>query len=71
MPQPDLTHPGARRSLSESIDSPADLRRLPEHLLPQLASELRSFLIECVSKTGGHLAAGLGVVELTIGLHYV
>ncbi len=59
------------RPLLDTIDSPADLRRLPEHRLPELAAEVRSFLIECVSKTGGHLAAGLGVVELTIGLHYV
>lgn len=71
MPQIPPIDPASQRPLLESIDSPADLRRLPEHLLPQLASELRSFLIECVSKTGGHLAAGLGVVELTIGLHYV
>ncbi|MGQ9831025.1 MAG: 1-deoxy-D-xylulose-5-phosphate synthase [Thermochromatium sp.] len=60
-----------RRLLLNSIDSPADLRALSETQLPELARELRSFLIECVSKTGGHLAAGLGVVELTIGLHYV
>jgi 1-deoxy-D-xylulose-5-phosphate synthase len=53
------------------IDSPADLRRLDESVLPQLATELRGFLIETVSQTGGHLAAGLGVVELTLALHYV
>lgn len=60
-----------RRPLLDAIDTPADLRALPESQLPEVASELRGFLIECVSKTGGHLAAGLGVVELTIGLHYV
>ncbi len=60
-----------RRPLLEAIDSPTDLRALSQGQLPQVASELRSFLIECVSKTGGHLAAGLGVVELTVGLHYV
>ncbi|WP_295400082.1 1-deoxy-D-xylulose-5-phosphate synthase [uncultured Thiocystis sp.] len=60
-----------RRQLLDSIDSPVDLRALSQNQLPELASELRGFLIDCVSKTGGHLAAGLGVVELTIGLHYV
>ncbi|MCK7576129.1 MAG: 1-deoxy-D-xylulose-5-phosphate synthase [Chromatiales bacterium] len=74
MPHRTLTDSGVgahRRPLLDSIDSPADLRALSESQLPELASELRSFLIECVSKTGGHLAAGLGVVELTLGLHYV
>jgi 1-deoxy-D-xylulose-5-phosphate synthase len=60
-----------RHPLLCAIDNPADLRRLPEAQLPQLAAELRSFLIDCVAQTGGHLAAGLGVVELTIALHYV
>jgi 1-deoxy-D-xylulose-5-phosphate synthase len=50
---------------------PADLRLLPEGELPQLAAELRSELIDAVSQTGGHLGAGLGVVELTVALHYV
>ncbi len=53
------------------VDSPADLRQLESHQLRQLANELRRYLIESVSQTGGHLAAGLGVVELTIALHYV
>jgi 1-deoxy-D-xylulose-5-phosphate synthase len=53
------------------IDSPADLRRLDIVDLVQLAEELREFLIESVSHTGGHLAAGLGTVELTIALHRV
>ena len=53
-----------------TIDSPADLRGLGERQLEQLASELREFLIESVATTGGHLAAGLGAVELTIALHY-
>ena len=57
--------------LLSTIDDPADLRLLPSSDLKQLASELRGFLIESVSRTGGHLAAGLGVVELSIGLHYV
>jgi 1-deoxy-D-xylulose-5-phosphate synthase len=74
MPHRTLTDSGVgahRRPLLDSIDSPADLRVLSESQLPELAGELRSFLIECVSKTGGHLAAGLGVVELTLGLHYI
>jgi 1-deoxy-D-xylulose-5-phosphate synthase len=50
---------------------PADLRRIPESDLPQLATELRAELVDAVSLTGGHLGAGLGVVELTIALHYV
>ena len=57
--------------LLSGIDSPADLRGLSEAQLPLLAAELRKYLIESVSRTGGHLAAGLGVVELTIALHYV
>ncbi|HEX4025352.1 MAG TPA: 1-deoxy-D-xylulose-5-phosphate synthase N-terminal domain-containing protein, partial [Steroidobacteraceae bacterium] len=54
-----------------AIESPADLRALPEHQLPALAAELREFLIHTVSTRGGHFAAGLGTVELTIALHYV
>ena len=57
--------------LLESIESPADLRTLAERDLPQLAAELRDFLIQTVSTRGGHFAAGLGTVELTIALHYV
>jgi 1-deoxy-D-xylulose-5-phosphate synthase len=53
------------------IDLPQDLRALDAAQLPQLANELRHYLIETVSKTGGHLAAGLGTVELTVALHYV
>ncbi len=60
-----------RHPLLSSIDDPAQLRAMAEAQLPQLAGELRSFLIDSVSQTGGHLAAGLGVVELTIALHYV
>nr|VFJ96787.1 MAG: 1-deoxy-D-xylulose-5-phosphate synthase [Candidatus Kentron sp. LFY]VFJ98470.1 MAG: 1-deoxy-D-xylulose-5-phosphate synthase [Candidatus Kentron sp. LFY] len=54
-----------------TIDSPADLRRLPKPELMPLAGELREYLIESVSRSGGHLAAGLGAVELTIALHHV
>lgn len=58
-------------NLLEQIDSPADLRKLDTQDLVKLAAELRKFLIESVSRTGGHLSAGLGTVELTIALHYV
>ena len=59
------------QSLLDSIDSPADLRQLEEKTLQSLAEELRQFLIEVISGTGGHLAPGLGTVELAIALHYV
>ncbi|MDN5849696.1 MAG: 1-deoxy-D-xylulose-5-phosphate synthase [Nitrococcus sp.] len=58
-------------SLLESVMSPEDLRQLPESQLPALSRELREFLLETVSGSGGHLGAGLGAVELTIALHYV
>jgi 1-deoxy-D-xylulose-5-phosphate synthase len=57
--------------LLDTVHLPADLRRLDEAQLPQLAEELRAEVIDAVSKTGGHLGAGLGVVELTVALHYV
>ncbi len=57
--------------LLDSIDNPADLRQLSEKQLPELAEELRAFLLYSVGQTGGHFGAGLGVVELTIALHYV
>jgi len=57
--------------LLDSIASPADLRRLERKQLPQLAIELRAFLIDSVSQTGGHLSSNLGTVELTIALHAV
>ncbi len=57
--------------LLRRIDSPEDLRRLDEKALLQLADEVRHYLLESVSRSGGHLAAGLGTVELTIALHYV
>ena len=58
-------------SLLNSIGDPADLRALSEDQLPRLAEELRDYLLHSVSQSGGHLAAGLGTVELTIALHYV
>lgn len=57
--------------LLEEIDSPADLKKLAVNDLPQLAEEIRKFLIEKLSLTGGHLAPNLGVVELTLALHYL
>jgi len=61
----------AKFPLLETIAGPADLRRLERKQLPQLARELRAFLIDSVSKTGGHLSSNLGTVELTIALHAV
>lgn len=57
--------------LLKTIQSPDDLRSLEPMQLPQLAQELRAFLIESVSQTGGHLSSNLGTIELTIALHYV
>ena len=57
--------------LLAQIDSPADLREMDENQLPALADELRAFLLETVSITGGHLASGLGSIEITIALHYL
>ena len=58
-------------ALLETINSPADLRRLERKQLPQLATELRAFLIDSVAQTGGHLSSNLGTVELSIALHVV
>jgi 1-deoxy-D-xylulose-5-phosphate synthase len=57
--------------LLDHISDPADLRQLERRQLAQLADELRSFLVESVSRTGGHLSSNLGTVELTVALHYV
>jgi 1-deoxy-D-xylulose-5-phosphate synthase len=57
--------------LLEMISQPSELRELERKQLPQLADELREYLIDTVSKTGGHLSSNLGTVELTIALHYV
>ncbi|MBI4379073.1 MAG: 1-deoxy-D-xylulose-5-phosphate synthase [Nitrospinae bacterium] len=54
-----------------SIHSPADLKKIERHDLPELVNEIRKFIINTVSKTGGHIASNLGVVELTIALHYI
>ena len=60
-----------KQSLLEKIQTPAQLRELSEQDLPKLAKELRHFLVETLSRTGGHFASNLGVIELTIALHYV
>ena len=60
-----------KTKLLDKINYPSDLRELKKNQLEQLATELRSELIDVVSETGGHLGAGLGVVELTVALHYV
>ena len=65
MPEPAPT------TLLDRVNDPADLRRLSEEQLPQLANELRQETIRTVSITGGHLGASLGVVELTVALHFV
>ncbi len=57
--------------LLDQINYPADLKKLKEEQLPHLAKELREELVDAVSVTGGHLGAGLGVVELTIAIHYL
>ena len=66
-----MADPQEAFSLLRTISVPADLRALPEQKLKQLAEELRQFLIQTVSTRGGHFAAGLGTIELTIALHYV
>ncbi len=69
-PQAEDYNP-AMFELLKTINDPADLRRLERKLLPQLAEELRAYVLESVSQTGGHLSSNLGTVELTIALHYV
>ena len=59
------------QKLLSHIDNPEDLRRLPPEDLPQLIRELRAFIIDAVAEQGGHLGASLGVVELTVALHYI
>src|ERR1044071_6451956 len=61
----------ATERLLDGIQSPADVKALPEESLPQLAQEVRDELIKVLSQTGGHLGPNLGVVELTIALHRV
>jgi len=61
----------SRTPLLDKIDLPSDLRKVEKEQLPQLAGELRAELIDALSVTGGHFGAGLGVIELTVALHYV
>ncbi len=69
--QADTSNCAAATPLLDKINSPHDLRTLSESDLKQVSDELRADLIDTVSRTGGHLGAGLGVVELTVALHYV
>ncbi len=75
--QPSTRQPAAldsaagSQTLLSGIRTPADLKRLPESRLPELAREIRAAICDAVGRTGGHLAPNLGVVELTIALHYV
>lgn len=55
----------------DTINSPQQLRKLPQESLPALCADIRHYLIETVSRTSGHLASGLAVVDLTVALHYV
>ena len=57
--------------LLDQIIKPADLRKLDQDQLPQVADELREYLLQAISKSGGHFSAGLGCVELTVALHYL
>ena len=66
-----MTSPPNTYPLLDAIESPADLRQMPVAKLPEVAQELRQFLIHTVSTRGGHFAAGLGAVELAVALHYV
>src|ERR1041385_2806806 len=67
----DAAYDPSRYELLRTIDDPAQLRSLDRRQLGQLADELRAYVLESVSKTGGHLSSNLGTVELTIALHYV
>ena len=62
---------GRQTPILDRITKPVQLRHLPASQLPALADELRCDMIQAVSQTGGHLGAGLGVIELTIALHYI
>src|SRR5688572_6447404 len=60
-----------RVSLLETVTRPADLKRLAPEQIPLLAAEIRDFMVDAVSRTGGHLGPSLGVVEITLALHRV
>jgi 1-deoxy-D-xylulose-5-phosphate synthase len=61
----------AQGRILDTIESPADLKRVPREKLEELAAEIREMIVRCVARNGGHLASSLGVVELTLALHYV
>ena len=67
----DIPHSRPATPLLDTVNAPADLRKLNAGELVQLTDELRLFMLFCVGKTGGHFGAGLGVTELTVALHYV
>jgi 1-deoxy-D-xylulose-5-phosphate synthase len=67
----EIPHNRPDTPLLDSVNFPSDLRKLKKDELQTLAAELRHYLLYCVGKTGGHFGAGLGVVELTVALHYV
>ena len=67
----DIPHSRPATPLLDTVNAPADLRKLNADELVQLTDELRLFMLFCVGKTGGHFGAGLGVTELTVALHYV
>lgn len=67
----EIMQKSSSKKILNSVNYPSDLRKIPEGDLPKLCSELRDFLVESVSKTGGHLGSSLGVVELTVALHRV
>jgi 1-deoxy-D-xylulose-5-phosphate synthase len=66
----DLDQPSPT-PLFDQVDNPVDLKKIPREQLPQLCAELRKVILDTVSITGGHLGSGMGVVELTVALHYL
>lgn len=71
IPDVQMPPPAERKHLLESINSPEDLKKLPIEQLPVLCRALREFMVESVSKTGGHLSSSLGATDLAVALHYV
>ena len=69
--QPIVFEPNTDLELLQSLNSPADLRKLDVEELPEVAREIRSFMVESVSQTGGHLSSSLGATDLIVALHYV
>lgn len=67
----EIPHTRPDTPLLDKVNFPADLKKIKKEELPLLAAELRHYLLYCVGQTGGHFGAGLGVVELTLALHYV